>query len=250
MRDFLLGLKFGISYFTILPVSSFKEDEDVTKKEVLNYSVVTLPFVGLILGCLTLLLYSFLDSIPWLGAILSASFYMILYGFLHTEAILDVVDAIYAKHSGKDAYKVIKESTIGAMGMLYALVFVLAKIAAIVYMFSQDLLLEFLCVLIISRFCTGFNLYFNDFKSSFLSMLKDSINLKYYLIALALFTIFAYFLISSNIFYLLIIGFLLSFFVINSIKKSLGFLNGDALGMTLELVELGLFIYICYFIAI
>ncbi len=33
---------------------------------------------------------------------------------------IDVVDAIYAKLGGKDSYKVIKEPTVGAMGVLYA----------------------------------------------------------------------------------------------------------------------------------
>ena len=111
MSNIILGLKFVFSYFSILPVK-FKKDDDVTKKEVLNYTVFFLPLVGLVLGTLIISLFSLLDSIPILAAIIASCVYFILYGFLHTEAILDVVDAIYARHSGKDAYKIIKEPTV------------------------------------------------------------------------------------------------------------------------------------------
>ena len=36
-----------------------------------------------------------------------------------------------------------------------------------------------------------------------------------------------------------------SFFIFKFIKKTLGFLNGDALGLSLELVEILLFIEVC-----
>lgn len=250
MRDLILGFKFAVSYFSILPIAKFKEDEDVTKKEVLNASVITLPLVGLILGTITVLLYSFLDSIPWLGAIIASCIYFILYGFLHTEAILDVVDAIYAKHSGKDPYKIIKESTVGAIGVLYSLVFVIGKIAAMSYLLINGFIYEILFVITFSRFTTGANLYFFSFKSSFLTMLKNSIKGKSYLISLSIFLAFFIIFIGFNTIYLSVFMFLFAFLFINFIKRNLGFLNGDALGMTLEMVELSTFILICYLIAI
>lgn len=124
MNNFILGFKFALSYFTILPVK-FKEDDDLSKKEILSFMLFSLPLLGLILGFITLVLYHLLADLSWFGATICAVSYMILYGFIHTEAIIDVVDAIYAKHSGKDAYEVIKEPTIGAMGVLYAFAFLL-----------------------------------------------------------------------------------------------------------------------------
>ncbi len=75
---------------------------------------------------------------------------MMMYGFIHTEAIIDVVDAIYARHSGKDAYDVIKESTVGAMGVLYAVGFMLLKIAGIIYLLIHSMFSEFISILIIT----------------------------------------------------------------------------------------------------
>ena len=108
MNNFILGFKFALSYFTILPVK-FKEDDDLSKKEILSFMLFSLPLLGLILGFITLVLYHFLADLSWFGATICAVSYIILYGFIHTEAIIDVVDAIYAKHSGKDAYEVIPD---------------------------------------------------------------------------------------------------------------------------------------------
>ncbi len=116
MNSIYLGLKFVFSYFSIIPVK-FKKDDDLSQKEVLNYTMFFLPLVGFVLGTITVVLYNFLDEVPILGAIIASCIYFVLYGFIHTEAVLDIVDAIYAKHSGKDAYKIIKEPTVGAIGV-------------------------------------------------------------------------------------------------------------------------------------
>ena len=245
VNDFYLGFKFALSYFSIIPIS-FKDDVDLSKKEILNYFLFSLPFVGLILGSITLIAYSFLDSIPWLGAIICAGLYMILYGFIHTEAILDVVDAMYAKHSGKDAYKVIKDPTIGAMGLLYSLVLVIIKLATIVYLFSNDFLLEFLAILIISRICIQVTIYFFTFKSSFLSTLKNSFETKSFFISLLISSLIIVILTNFNFLWLLVLGLLLAILITNFIKKSLAFINGDVLGTILELIEITLFLVLCY----
>ncbi len=246
MNNFYLGFKFAFSYFSIIPIK-FKEEVDLSKKEILDKLLFSLPFVGLVLGSITISVYSFLDSIPWLGAIICASLYMTLYGFIHTEAILDVVDAMYAKHGGKDAYKVIKEPTIGAMGLLYSLVFVLIKISAIVYLFLNNLLLEFLAVVIISRICIQFTIYFFEFRSSFLTTLKRAFMGKSFLFSILIFSILIVLLTSLNFLWLLLFGFILAFLIASFIKKNLGFINGDVLGTILESVEIVLFLVLCYF---
>ncbi len=154
-NQYILGLKFVFSYFTILPIS-FKEKDDLSAKNVLNSMLYFLPFMGFVLGVIVIFLYGFLENLEWFGALICAVVYMILYGFIHTEAILDVVDAIYAKHGGKDAYDVIKEPSVGAMGVLYALAFVILKLGAIVFLLLNNLFLEFISVLIISRFYVSF----------------------------------------------------------------------------------------------
>lgn len=237
MNNFILGFKFALSYFTILPVK-FKEEDDLSKKEILSFMLFSLPLLGLILGVITLGLYYFLDDLSWFGAVICAVFYMILYGFIHTEAIIDVADAIYAKHSGKDAYEVIKEPTIGAMGVLYAFGFFTLKIAGIVYLFLNDYLLEFVSIIIISRLMLLFVIKNFEFKSSFVNQLKESLSTSIFFTALIVFTFANIILIGFKAITLTVLAFVFSYFITLFIKKNVGFLNGDALGTILELSEI------------
>jgi len=240
-NQYILGLKFVFSYFTILPIN-FKKEDDLSAKNVLNSMLYFLPFMGFVLGVLVVFLYGFFEKLDWLGALLCAVVYMILYGFIHTEAILDIVDAIYAKHSGKDAYVVIKEPSVGAMGVLYAVSFVILKLGAIVFLFLNNLFLEFISVLIISRFMLIFLIRVFEFKSTFVNLLKESLSFNGLLFSF-IFTVLIILILSGfKSLFLLVLGFIFSFLIFKFIKKSLGFLNGDALGMTLELTEILLFI--------
>ena len=245
MKNFYLGIKFSFSYFSILPMS-FKEGDNLSKKEILNIMLLTLPFVGLVLGLGTVVLFSMLSYLGWYGAIFSAIFYMILYGFLHTEAIIDVFDAIYASHSGKDAYAIIKEPTVGAVGVLYGVSFLLLKVAGIVVLFTHEILAEFIAIVIISRLSLLTLLVLHDFKSSFLTQLKEALDHWSLMIIFILFMVMGSFLTPYFII-LLFIGIILGFFISIFFTKKLKFINGDVLGITLESVEILLFLVVALF---
>lgn len=240
-----LGLKFSFSYFSILPIN-FKASDDLSKKEVLGSMLFFLPFVGFILGLGTVVLFSFLTHLQWYGAVVSAVIYMMLYGFIHTEAVIDVADAIYASHSGKDAYAIIKEPTVGAMGVLYGIGFVLLKVSGIVYLFTHGLLMEFVAVLMISRFSLLLLFKVHTFNSSFATTLKASLSLNYFIAAFFIFTLIGSLLVSYFI-VLLLLGLLLSLAVSFYIKSKISFVNGDVLGTTLESVEILLFLAVAMF---
>ena len=243
LNQYYLGLKFVFSYFTILPIK-FKKEDDLSSKNVLNSMLYFLPLLGFFLGLIVVFLYGFLEKIDWLGALICSIVYMMLYGFIHTEAILDVVDAIYAKHARKDAYEVIKEPIVGAMGVLYSVSLVILKLSCIVFLLLNNFFLEFISVLIVSRLMLIFLIRFFEFKSSFITLLKDSLSFNTLVFASFFTIIMIFLLIGIKSLVLLILGFLFSFFIFKFIKRSLGFLNGDCLGTTLELTEILLFIVI------
>ena len=222
----------------------FKENEDLSKKEILSFMLFSLPLIGLIIGIISLFLFFLLEVLSWFGAIICAVLYMVFYGFIHTEAIIDVIDAIYAKHSGKDAYEVIKEPTIGAMGVLYAFAFFTLKIAGIVYLFLNAYLLEFLAIVIISRLMVLFVIKSFEFKSSFVTKLKESLSTNIFLATLIVFTLLSIFLIGLKAIVLILVAILFSYLLALFINKNVGFLNGDALGTILELLEVLLIIFI------
>jgi adenosylcobinamide-GDP ribazoletransferase len=241
-KKLYLGFKFSFSYFSILPIS-FKISDDLSSKEVLASMLFFLPLVGLVLGLGTIILFSFLENLTWLGALISAISYMLLYGFLHTEAVCDVADAIYAFHGNKDAYDIIKEPTVGAMGVLFSTAIMLLKVAGIVFLFLNHYLLEFVAILIISRLSLLLLFEVHEFRSSFATELKKSLTKPYLIASFILFSVIGIMLI-SNFMTLLLIGLLLALLISYVIKSKIGFVNGDVLGATLEGIEVLLFIFV------
>ncbi|MCX6073772.1 MAG: adenosylcobinamide-GDP ribazoletransferase [Campylobacterales bacterium] len=239
MNNIYLGIKFALSYFTILPIG-FKEGDDLSHSRVLSTMLYTLPFIGILLSSLAIGVFLLTEPLGWLGAILSAVAYMVLYGFIHTEAIFDVTDALYAAHSGKDPYLVIKEPTVGAMGVLYGVSFLILKIAALATLLMHHLFWEFVAIALISRLSLVWLIKSYTFRSSFVSQLRESLTLTTLLLLSGLTTVLGFWFLSFPFIALLGGGVLVSFLIVFLTRKSLGFINGDVLGMTLELVELTL----------
>ena len=242
LKRLYLGFKFSFSYFSILPIS-FKISDNLSHKEVLASMLFFLPLVGLVLGFGTIILFSFLINLTWFAALISAIIYMVLYGFLHTEAVCDVADAIYASHSGKDAYKIIKEPTVGAMGVLFSTAIILLKVAGIVFLFLNNYLMEFIAILIISRLSLLLLFEVHEFRSSFATELKNAFTKPYLLSSFIIFSIIGIMLI-NNFMPLLLIGLILALLISYIIKSKIGFVNGDVLGATLEGVEVLLFMVV------
>jgi adenosylcobinamide-GDP ribazoletransferase len=225
------------SYFTILPVSFHKKDNLNTPK-VLASMLFFLPLGGLVLGSLSLAIFSLLAPLDWLGALVSAILYMMLYGFLHTEAIMDVADALYASHAGKDPFAIIKESTVGAMGVLWAGCMVLLKISGIVYLLLHQAYALFLSILIISRLWLLFLFFTQTFRSSFITQMQEGFSKPYFIASLFSFTLITLILSGWHAFVLLFAGLLFSYLLAHILRKKLGFINGDVLGTTLESTEI------------
>jgi len=232
-----LGVKFALSYFTLLPIR-FRTDDDLSHPRVLKAMLLTLPFVGALLASLSIGIFMALESLGWLGALIAAVAYMVLYGFIHTEAVIDVADALYAAHSGKDPYDIIKDPTVGAMGVLYGVSFTLLKIAALSTLLMHHLFLPFVVIAVISRLGLLILIRTYDFRSSFVSQLHTNLRLFPLVLVIGLFGALGFYLLSWNIFLLFGVGGLTAFLLSSFAKKGLGFINGDVLGMSLEGSEL------------
>ncbi len=242
MYNLYLGLKFSFSYFSIIPIS-FKSSDKLSQRDILGSMLLFLPLVGLVLGGITVTIYLLLSSLGWYGAIFSAVVYMILYGFLHTEAIIDVADALYASHSHKDPYLIIKEPTIGAMGVLYAIGAIVLKLSGIIFLFTHSLLVEFIAILVISRLSLLMLFRVYEFRSSFATQLKESLSPTYLWGAYILFGIIGS-LLTPYFLPLLLLGLVVGVANIYLLRARLGFVNGDLLGATLEIVEIVLFLVV------
>lgn len=241
MNKIVLGVKFALSYFTLLPVR-FNESDDLSHPRVLKSMLLSLPFVGVLLAVLSIVAFAALEPLGWLGAIIAAVIYMVLYGFIHTEAVIDVADAVHAAHSGKDPYEIIKDPTVGAMGVLYGVSFTLLKIAALSSLLMHHLFVPFIAIALISRLSLLVLIRMYEFRSSFVTQLHDNLRVAPLILLIILCGGVGVYALSWHFLALFAAGvstaLLLSFLA----KKSLGFINGDVLGMSLEGVELVLMI--------
>ena len=237
MKQILNAFYFALSYFSIIPV--FVKNMEI-KEETYKYTLFFLPLVGAILGLIVIALNLFLNEFfnPLYSSFVVAVIYLFLYGFLHTEAICDVVDAWFASYSGKDVYKIMKESTIGAIGALYAFCFVLLKVGIITYVLYEKQYALFLIVCIFSRLNLIYLLeYYKFSKDSFLSLAFANGSVFTLKILSLIYLIFA-FIIGSNVLLLFILSLLSFYFILKVLDKKFGFVNGDCLGFTLEHTEL------------
>jgi len=237
VRDYWLGLKFMFSYFTVLPVR-FKESDDLSRPSILASMLFWLPLGGMVLGTLSILLYHILFPLEWVAGVVAAVAYMMLYGFLHTEAIMDVADALYAKHAGKDAFEVIKESTVGAMGVLWAIALMIVKISAIVLLLSYEAYELFLSALIVSRLGLLLLFFTQNFRSSFITTMQQGFSRRYFTSSLLLFGAVGIHLLGWHFIIMLAVGMAFAYFLATFLAKKLGFINGDVLGTTLESTEI------------
>lgn len=240
MKQILNAFFFALSYFTIIPI--FVKDMKINN-DTYKYTLAFLPLVGGILAIIVIALNIFLNEFfnPLYSAFVASVIYLALYGFLHLEAICDVVDAWFASYSGKDPYEIMKDPTIGAIGSLYAFCFVLLKVAISTYILFEEEYALFFTVLVFSRLNLMYLLQFFQFnKNSFLSLAFQSAGvgkLKIYTLIYLLIAMFIF----SNAITLFILSLLIFYSIMKILNKKFSFVNGDCLGFTIEHSELILF---------
>lgn len=237
MKQLSNAFFFALSYFSIIPV--FVKNMQINN-ETYKYTLVLLPLVGAILASIVIgLNYLLVDFFhPLYASFVCAVIYLALYGFIHTEAIIDVVDAWFASYSGKDAYKIMKESTIGAIGALYGFSFVLLKVGIITYVLYEKQYVLFLLVCVFSRLNLIYLLgYFKFSKDSFLSLAFANSGIFQLKLFALIYVIIALF-IGTNVLVLFVLSLLSFYFILKVLNNKFGFVNGDCLGFTLEHTEL------------
>jgi len=154
-------------------------------------------------------------------AILCAILYLFLYGFLHLEAVCDTIDGYFASLSKKDVYEVMHEPQVGSIGAIGGFCFVLLKVLALSYLLYYECYIVIILSLILSRSSLFFALDLKYHKSShFIHSIQNSFKTS----------------IWGKL--LFIPAHLLTKFILNFLKKKLGFINGDTLGFNIEIQEI------------
>ncbi|GMA48779.1 adenosylcobinamide-GDP ribazoletransferase [Alicyclobacillus contaminans] len=145
LRTWFLALQFC----TILPVPRSGATPTVDD---LRRSVIWYPAVGVMLGAAQWLVQSIASH--WLPASLTAGLGVlaltVLTGGLHLDGLMDTMDAVGSRQRGDAALDIMKDSRVGAMGVLAAIFAIGLKAAASAAVPASDWL-PFLWVPCVSR---------------------------------------------------------------------------------------------------
>jgi adenosylcobinamide-GDP ribazoletransferase len=124
VKRFLIALQF----LTIIPV---RIRGRVEEKD-LGGSLLYFPAVGLLLGALTASIAFCLAPLPPLvGSILILTVWVAITGAVHLDGLADTCDGFYAGKGRDDILRIMRDSRIGAMGVIGVCLVLLAKFALI-----------------------------------------------------------------------------------------------------------------------
>lgn len=120
INGFILSLQF----FTRIPINKQID----FNKENLKYSIFFLPLVGIIIGGIGGLVYKILQPHNnMIGAFLALLITIILTGGLHLDGLSDTVDGFFSNREKEETLKIMKDSRVGAFGVLSIVLIVLFK---------------------------------------------------------------------------------------------------------------------------
>ena len=125
LKWFILAVQFA----TIVPTPQVS---DVTDRD-MRYSMMFLPAVGLCLGAVLWALQIALQKhLPALSrTMVSFTVYTILSGALHLDGLMDTADALGSRRPRDQALAIMKDSRVGAMGVVAGTLTILGKFVAI-----------------------------------------------------------------------------------------------------------------------
>ncbi|WP_317366795.1 adenosylcobinamide-GDP ribazoletransferase [uncultured Tyzzerella sp.] len=110
----------AFSMYTTIPISNVKWDE-----KNFPYIIVSLPFVGFIIGLIWFLTASIFTilSIPHsIKTIIICLIPLFLSGCIHIDGYMDTCDAIFSRASLEKKYKILKDSHVGAFAVIGILI--------------------------------------------------------------------------------------------------------------------------------
>lgn len=123
------GLLLSFQFFTRIPVNKAIE---LDKKNIRN-AIFFLPFVGALIGLIAAIIYYILSPYSNLIAgLFSISSMIIITGGLHIDGLSDTFDGFMANKDRERTFEIMKDSRVGAFGVLSIILLILFKYVFII----------------------------------------------------------------------------------------------------------------------
>jgi cobalamin 5'-phosphate synthase/cobalamin synthase len=225
------GFALAFSMLTTLPF--FKVHNFF--KGINGYAVMFYPTIGLILGFILYGMYLVLTPYFPQDHLKLIIFIMmvVITGALHLDGVADTFDALFVPK--ERAQEVMKDPHIGAMGMIFCVVFLLFKASTLLH-FDAFYLLPF--IMMLSRFNAVVAIYFFDYiRTSGMSTLAKQEFTTTHLIFATISIMISMLFFTYSILLILSSLIIMIAFTLWS-KKRFGGYSGDLYGFLIELTEL------------
>lgn len=234
MRSYLLAL----SFLTVLPVKnmSLAEEDDM------NRSLYYYPLVGITLGII-------LAAFAWLfftldlglaGDAFLIALLVMLTGGLHLDGLMDTSDGLMSRKERNEKLGIMKDSRVGAMGVIACLLVLILKVAFIAEIPFPEKIWALLLAPAIGRWtCVYGIIKFPYARSNLGSKSPFSLNNKNLILFVTTISVIVLVVLFFNWKGLLIFGsaFIFCHIVFTLISRSLAGLTGDNYGALVELTE-------------
>jgi adenosylcobinamide-GDP ribazoletransferase len=224
--------------------------------QLLSRSTIYFPFVGSIIGgLLAALTFATGNLFPdYIAAMLILAFWIAITGALHLDGLLDSADGLLSSRAREDMLRIMKDSRIGAMGTVVAVVYIALKVALIYALLNQYSLqmMGMLLVMVpmfsrwtmILSMVTSPNARGNQgLASSYQATSWRQIVLATFVLLVILFFLFTFFMpLSTHWIYItlaffatsIVVCFLFSYYC----YRKLGGMTGDTYGALNEIIEI------------
>ncbi|MBN2738625.1 MAG: adenosylcobinamide-GDP ribazoletransferase [Spirochaetales bacterium] len=228
----------ALSFYTRLPVpKSIHLDE-----QSLNKATVFLPLIGLIVGGVCAGCY-FAASLVFpkaVAAVISLIAGVLFTGAFHEDGFSDTCDGLGGGFTIEDKLNIMKDSRVGAYGLVGTLLLILLKFALLTETPSNIIIPAIMVIHVISRLTPVYLIFFLDYvrldQKSKAKPVSRGISLGGLIIASSMAMVFSallnpYFLLFFTAFPLLVLFFVLFY------KKQAGGYTGDLLGASEQISE-------------
>lgn len=234
MKQFITAWQF----LTIIPISRRIE----VTSESLGKSMALFPIVGLALGCvLAALDLGFSDIFPpAVASALLLTCYIAMYGGFHLDGLADTIDGLAGGRDRETILRIMKDSTIGAIGVVALSLVLILKYAAIVSLPDSIKWQGLLVMPVIGRWVQVWMTFNSRYarEKGLGQAFVDFVKIREVTVATAITAVVSWF--TFGIRGLVVIGAIALFgYTVKSFShKKIGGVTGDVLGAGSELAEL------------
>ena len=146
LRRFVRHFLLAIQFFTRLPITGKLAEWVGYSPTMLRDSAAHFPAVGWLVGALNAMVFAglvktlpALPASPWVAAVLSTAFSVLLTGAFHEDGLADTADGLGGGLTREHALEIMKDSRIGTYGSAALLLVMLGKLSLLVLLYQIDL---------------------------------------------------------------------------------------------------------------